>query len=196
MSRPTLEVAEVISRHGDAFLQRYSASRQQRRVMRAITQCRTAALGGRLYECDTCGHQVPVYNSCRNRHCPKCQSLAKARWLEARQQESLPVTYYHVVFTLPDTLAVLALQNARVIYNLLFRAVSQTLLKIAADPKHLGARIGFFAVLHTWGQTLQAHPHLHCVVPAGGLSLDRTRWVAARPRFLLSVRGWRSRTIG
>jgi hypothetical protein len=128
------------------------------------------------------------YNSCRNRHCPKCQSLAKAKWLEARQEELLPVTYYHVVFTLPDSLAQLALQNARVIYNLLFRAVSETLLRIAADPKHLGARIGFFAVLHTWGQTLMLHPHLHCVVPAGGLSLDGLRWIACRPRFFLPVR--------
>lgn len=138
--------------------------------------------------CDDCAHQVPVYNSCRNRHCPKCQSLAKAKWLEARQQELLPVTYYHVVFTLPDSLAQLALQNPRVIYNLLFRAVSGTLLRIAEDPKHLGARIGFFAVLHTWGQTLMLHPHLHCVVPAGGLSLGPTRWIACRPRFFLPVR--------
>jgi len=188
MSRPTVEVADVIGRHGEAFLQKHSSSRQQRRVMRAIEQCRTAALGGHLYQCDSCAHQVPVYNSCRNRHCPKCQSLAKAQWLEARQQELLPVTYYHVVFTLPDSLAQLALQNARVIYSLLFRAVSQTLLRIAADPQHLGARIGFFAVLHTWGQTLMLHPHLHCVVPGGGLSLDRTQWIACRPRFLLPVR--------
>lgn len=188
MSRPTVEVAEVIRRHGEAFLQDHSASREQRRVMRAIAHCRTAALGGHLYQCDSCGHQLPVYNSCRNRHCPKCQALAKARWLEARQQELLPLTYYHVVFTLPDTLAVLALQNARVIYNLLFRAVSETLLRIAADPKHLGARIGFFAVLHTWGQTLMLHPHLHCVVPGGGLSPDGTRWISCRPKFFLPVR--------
>ena len=190
MSRPRLEVADVIGRHGEAFLQKYGhfVTRQQRRVMRAIVQCRTAALGGHLYECDDCAHQVPVYNSCRNRHCPKCQSLAKAKWLEARQQELLPVTYYHVVFTLPDSLAVLALHNARVIYNLLFRAVSETLLRIAADPKHLGARLGFFAVLHTWGQSLMLHPHLHCVVPAGGLSPDGLRWIPCRPRFFLPVR--------
>ena len=190
MSRPTVEVADVIGRHGEAFLQKYGhwVSRQQRRVMRAIVQCRTAALGGHLYQCSSCAHQVPVYNSCRNRHCPKCQSLAKAQWLEARQQELLPVTYYHVVFTLPDSVAVLALQNARVIYNLLFRSMGETLLRIAADPKRLGARLGFFAVLHTWGQTLMLHPHLHCVVPAGGLSLDRTRWIACRPRFFLPVR--------
>jgi hypothetical protein len=156
--------------------------------MRAIVQCRTAALGGHVQECDRCAHRVVSYNSCRNRHCPKCQSLAKAKWLEARQEELLEVTYYHVVFTLPDSVAQLALQNARVIYNLLFRSVSETLLKIAADPKHLGARLGFFAVLHTWGQTLMLHPHLHCVVPAGGLSPDGSRWIVCRPRFFLSVR--------
>ena len=190
MSRPTLEVADVIGRHVEAFLQKYGhwASRQQRRVLRAIVQCRTAALGGHVQQCNRCGHRVASYNSCRNRHCPKCQSLAKAKWLEARQEELLPVTYYHVVFTLPDSLANLALQNARLIYNLLFRCASQTLLTIAADPKHLGAKLGFFAVLHTWGQTLMLHPHLHCVVPAGGLSSDGLRWIACRPRFFLSVR--------
>lgn len=190
MSRPTLEVADVIGRHSEAFLQKYGhwTTRQQRRAMRAIQQCRTAALGGHVQECNRCAYRVVSYNSCRNRHCPKCQSLAKAKWLEARQEELLPVTYYHVVFTLPDSLAQLALQNARVIYNLLFRAVSETLLRIAADPKHLGARIGFFAVLHTWGQTLMLHPHLHCVVPAGGLSLDGLRWISCRPRFFLPVR--------
>ena len=188
MSRLSVEVADVIRGHGGAYLRNHSTSRGQRRALRAIEQCRTAALGGHLYKCDACGHQLPVYNSCRNRHCPKCQSLARARWLEARQQELLPVSYYHVVFTLPDILAQLALHNGRVIYNLLFGAVSETLLKIAADPKHLGARIGFFAVLHTWGQTLALHPHLHCVVPAGGLSVDRSRWIACRPRFFLSVR--------
>ena len=190
MSRPTLEVADVIGRHGEAFLQKYGhwTTRQQRRALRAIQQCRTPALGGHIHECNRCGHRVVSYNSCRNRHCPKCQSLAKAKWLEARQEELLPVTYYHVVFTLPDSLAHLALQNPRVIYNLLFRAVSETLLRIAADPKHLGARIGFFAVLHTWGQTLMLHPHLHCVVPAGGLAVDRLRWISCRPRFFLPVR--------
>lgn len=188
MSRPSVEVADLVARHGEAFLEKHSTSRQQRRVLRAIEQCRTAALGGHLYECDSCAHQVPVYNSCRNRHCPKCQSLAKAKWLEARQAELLPLTYYHVVFTLPDSVALLALQNGRIIYNLLFRAVSETLLRIAADPKHLGAKIGFFAVLHTWGQTLMLHPHLHCVVPGGGLSVDRARWIACRPRFFLPVR--------
>lgn len=190
MSRPTLEVADVIARHGEAFLEKYGywITRPQRRVLRAIQICRTRALGGHLEECDQCGHRVVSYNSCRNRHCPKCQSLAKAEWLEARQQELLPVTYYHVVFTLPDSLTQLALQNPRVIYNLLFRAVSETMLRIAADPKHLGARIGFFAVLHTWGQTLMLHPHLHCVVPGGGLSSDAKRWISCRPHFFLSVR--------
>jgi hypothetical protein len=190
MSRPTLEVADVIGRHGEAFLQKYGhwTTRQQRRAMRAIQQCRTAALGGHVQECNRCAHRIVSYNSCRNRHCPKCQSLAKAKWLEARQEELLPVTYYHVVFTLPDSLAQLALQNARVIYNLLFRAASETLLRIAADPKHLGARLGFFAVLHTWGQTLMLHPHLHCVIPAGGLSPDGLGWISCRPRFFLPVR--------
>lgn len=190
MSAQSLEVADVINRHGEAFLQKYGrfVTRQQRRVMRAITQCRTAALGGHLYQCTSCGHRVPVYNSCRNRHCPKCQSLAKAQWLEDRQQELLPVAYYHVVFTLPDPITQLARHNARVIYNLLFRTVSETLLRIAADPKRLGARLGFLAVLHTWGQTLMLHPHLHCVVPAGGLSLDGKRWISCQRRFFLPVR--------
>lgn len=190
MSRPTLEVADVIERHGEAFLEKYGhwVTRAQRRVLRAIQICRTSALGGHAEECDRCGHRVVSYNSCRNRHCPKCQSLAKAEWLEARQEELLPVTYYHVVFTLPDSLTLLALQNPRVIYNLLFRAVSETLLKIAADPRHLGAKIGFFAVLHTWGQALMLHPHLHCVVPGGGLSSDASRWISCRPRFFLPVR--------
>ncbi len=190
MSAQSVELADVINRHGEAFLQKYGrfVTRQQRRVMRAITQCRTAALGGHLYQCTNCGHRVPVYNSCRNRHCPKCQSLAKAQWLQHRQQELLPVAYYHVVFTLPDSIAQLARQNPRVIYNLMFRTVSETLLRIAADPKRLGARLGFFAVLHTWGQTLMLHPHLHCVVPAGGLSLDDKRWISCRPRFFLPVR--------
>ena len=188
MSGPALEVADIIGRHGDEFLQNHSTSRQQRRVMRAIVQCRTAALGGHLYKCDNCGEKVPVYNSCRNRHCPKCQSLAKARWLEARQRELLPVSYFHVVFTLPDCLAELVPHNGRVIYNLLFRAASETLLTIAADPKHLGARIGFFGVLHTWGQTLIVHPHLHCVVPGGGLSADGSRWIGCRRGFFVPVR--------
>jgi hypothetical protein len=155
--------------------------------MRAIERCRTASLGGHVEQCDACGHQRIAYNSCRNRHCPKCQSLAKARWLQARLDELLPVEYFHVVFTLPEQLASVALQNKRVVYNLLFSAASETLRTIAADPRHLGADIGFLAVLHTWDQTLRHHPHLHCVVPGGGLSVNDAGWRSCRPGFFLPV---------
>lgn len=185
--RPPLEVADIFRQHGSDFRLTHSLSPEQRRVMRAIEQCRTATLGGHVDECDTCGHQRISYNSCRNRHCPKCQSLAKARWLEARMADLLPVEYFHVVFTLPEQLASLALQNKRVVYNLLFSTAAETLRTIAADPKHLGAEIGFLAVLHTWGQTLRHHPHLHCVVPGGGLSPDGQRWVSCRPGLFLPV---------
>jgi hypothetical protein len=185
--RPPLEVADIFRLHGSGFRLTHSLSPEQRRVMRAIEQCRTAVLGGHVDECDTCGHQRISYNSCRNRHCPKCQSLAKARWLEARMADLLPVEYFHVVFTLPEQLASLALQNKRVVYNLLFSSAAETLRTIAADPQHLGAEIGFLAVLHTWGQTLRHHPHLHCVVPGGGLSPDGQRWVSCRPGFFLPV---------
>jgi Putative transposase/Transposase zinc-binding domain len=156
--------------------------------MRAIEQCRTSALGGHVDQCDACGFQRVSYNSCRNRHCPKCQSLAQARWVAARQAELLPVEYFHVVFTLPEQLAMVALQNQRVVYNLLFAAVAKTLRTIAADPKHLGAEIGFLAVLHTWGQNLLHHPHLHCVVPGGGLAADKQRWLSCRRGFFVSVK--------
>lgn len=185
--RPPLEVADIFRQHGSSFRLTHPLSPEQRRVMRAIEQCRTAALGGHLDECDTCGHQRISYNSCGNRHCPKCQSLAKARWLEARMADLLPVEYFHVVFTLPEQLAALALQNKRVVYNLLFSTAAETLRTIAADSKHLGAEIGFLAVLHTWGQTLRHHPHLHCVVPGGGLSLDGSHWRSCRQGFFLSV---------
>ena len=191
MSRPSgLEVADVFRQHGAAFLQTHGATLlpEQRRVMRAIEECRTAAVGGHVAECDGCGHQVIAYNSCRNRHCPKCQALATAHWVAARQAEVLPVEYFHVVFTVPEALAPLALQNKRVVYDMLFAAASQTLLRIAADPQHLGAEIGFLAVLHTWGQTLLHHPHLHCVVPGGGLSPNGQQWVACRTGFFLPVR--------
>ncbi|MCI0721482.1 MAG: IS91 family transposase [Acidobacteria bacterium] len=190
MARPVLEVTDIVRQHGAALIQacHASLSRVQHRALRAIQQCRTAALGGHLEQCDRCGHQVISYNSCRNRHCPKCQSLAKAAWLAARQAELLPVPHFHVVFTLPERLAPLVLQNARLLYNLLFQASSQTLLRIAADPKHLGARIGFLAILHTWGQNLLHHPHLHCVAPGGGLAPDGRRWVGCRPGFFLPVR--------
>lgn len=185
--RPPLEVADIFRQHGSSFRLTHPLSPEQRRVMRAIEQCRTAALGGHLDQCDTCGHQRISYNSCRNRHCPKCQSLAKARWLEARIADLLPVQYFHVVFTLPEQLAALALQNKRVVYNILFSTAAETLRTIAADPKHLGAEIGFLAVLHTWGQTLRHHPHLHCVVPGGGLAADGGRWLSSRQGFFLPV---------
>ena len=156
MERPRLEVADVFRRYGSAYRQQQagSLSRGQRRVMSALELCRTAALGGHLEQCDSCGHQRPAYNSCRNRHCPKCQSLARARWLEDRQAELLPVEYFHVVFTVPEAIAALAYQNKAVVYGILFRATAETLRTIAADPKHLGAEIGFLTVLHTWGQNL------------------------------------------
>lgn len=188
--RPTLEVADVVRAHGDEFRHAHaeSLSLAQKRVLRSIETCRTAALGGHLERCDQCGHERNAYNSCANRHCPKCQSLARAEWLEKRQAELLQCEYFHVVFTLPEPLAALALQNKREMYGLLFRATADTLQSIAADPKHLGAQIGFFCILHTWGQTLTHHPHLHCVVPGGGISLDDSRWVACRPGFFLPVR--------
>jgi hypothetical protein len=156
--------------------------------MRAIETCRTAALGGHVDQCGQCQYTRISYNSCRNRHCPKCQSLARARWLESRKAELLPVEYFHVVFTVPEPVAALAFQNQALVYPLLFRAAAETLLTIAGDPKHLGADIGFFAILHTWGQNLRFHPHLHCVVAGGGLSPDGERWIACKPGFFLSVR--------
>ena len=189
MEHPKLEVADVFRRYGAAYRQQHagSLSRGQRRVMSAIELCRTAALGGHLEECDSCGHQRPAYHSCRNRHCPKCQSLARAQWLEDRQAELLPVEYFHVVFTVPQEIAALAYQNKAVVYGILFHAAAETLRTIAADPQHLGAQIGFLTVLHTWGQNLLHHPHLHCVVPGGGLAPDGKRWIACRPGFFLPV---------
>ena len=185
-----LEVADVFRRHGEAFRQARAGhlGRVERRVMGAITACRTAALGGHVEQCDDCGATRIAYNSCRNRHCPKCQGLARAEWLARRQAELLPVPYFHVVFTLPMLAGEIAFQNKATVYAILFRAVAETLTTIAADPKHLGAQIGVTAVLHTWGQTLQHHPHIHCVVPGGGPSLDGTRWIACRPGFFLPVR--------
>jgi hypothetical protein len=187
--RPTLEVADIVRAHGDEFRRAHAESLSvgQKRVLRAIERCRTAALGGHLEQCDQCGHERNAYNSCADRHCPKCQSFARAKWLEKRQGELLECEYFHVVFTLPAELAALALQNKRQMYDLLFRATADTLQSIAADPQHLGAQIGFFCVLHSWGQTLNFHPHLHCVVPGGGISLDGSRWVACRPGFFLPV---------
>ncbi|MBE7559491.1 IS91 family transposase [bacterium] len=179
----------MFRRYGDAYRACFGPHPpEQARVMRAIELCRTAALGGHVDRCDHCGHEAISYNSCRNRHCPKCQSLAKAAWLEARRAELLPVEYYHVVFTLPDQLAPLALQNKGTVYNILFQAAAHSLLQIGADPRHLGADLGLVAVLHTWGQNLMHHPHLHCIVPGGGLSPDGLRWVGCRPGFFLPVR--------
>jgi putative transposase/transposase-like zinc-binding protein len=189
MSRPPLEVADLIRIAGNAFIER---SRQWIRwkhvkVLLAIRRCRTAALGGHLDECTRCGHRAISYNSCRNRHCPKCQTAARERWIAARQRELLPTRYVHVVFTLPRALAPLALRNKKIVYDLLFRASAETLLEVARDPQHLGAEIGFFSVLHTWNQKLGLHPHVHCVIPSGGLSLDHTRWVKPRYRFFLPI---------
>ena len=190
MARPTLEVADIFRRYGAAYRADTGRglSTAQWRVMTAIETCRTAALGGHVEQCDACGQQRIAYNSCANRHCPKCQSLARAAWVEQRTAEVLDCEYFHVVFTVPQAIAEIAAQNKAVVYGILFRATADTLRTIAADPRHLGAEIGFFAVLHTWGQTLVHHPHLHCVVPGGGLSPDGTQWVACRPGFFLPVR--------
>jgi hypothetical protein len=181
MSGP-LEVAEVFRDGAIRFLTEYGSmlSREQRQVLRAVMDCRTPALGGRLERCDACGHERLRYNSCRNRHCPKCQALARAQWMEARSLELLPIPYFHVVFTLPKELRSLALQNKRLVYRILFQAAAETLQAVAANPQHLGAEIGILAVLHTWGQNLMHHPHVHCVVTGGGLSPDRSRWIACR----------------
>jgi hypothetical protein len=195
MSRPALEVADIFRRYGSDYRHQHrgSLSYQQLGVMRFVEVCRTPALGGHLEECDQCGHRRISYNSCRNRHCNKCQSLVKAQWLERRQADLLPVEYFHVVFSLPAQIAAIAYQNKRVVYGILFRAVAETLRTIAADPKRLGAEIGVLAVLHTWGQTLEHHPHIHCVVPGGGLAPDGQRWISCRPRFFLPVRVLSSR---
>jgi len=188
VAKVSLEVADVFRRYGPAFREAHRLSIAQRRVMRAIECCRTAALGGHVEKCERCGHTRISFNSCRNRHCTKCQSLAKARWLDSQQQHLLPCEYFHVVFTIPESVAAIAFQNRAVVFNILFRAAAQTLQSIARDPRHLGAEIGLLAVLHSWGQTVQFHPHIHCVVPGGGLSPDGERWVACRPGFFLPVK--------
>jgi hypothetical protein len=188
--RPVLEVADIFRDHGPAW-RRVNAghvSLGQLKVMSAIERCRTAALGGHVARCEKCSHTHIAYNSCRNRHCPKCQGAAAKEWLADREAELLPVPYYHVVFTLPAPIADIAYQNKAAIYAILFKAAAETLLTIAADPRHLGARIGLTAVLHTWGSALTHHPHIHCIVPGGGLSLDGTRWISCRPGFFLPVR--------
>ncbi|PYX68319.1 MAG: IS91 family transposase [Acidobacteria bacterium] len=191
MNRPPLEVADIVRYAGQSFLERSRKwiSWQHQKVLLAITRCRTAALGGHRDRCTDCGHTTAVsYNSCRNRHCPKCQGNARLRWLQARERELLPTHYVHVVFTLPRELAPLALQNKRLIYNLLFHTSAATLLEIARDPRHLGAEIGFFSVLHTWDQRLQHHPHVHCVLAAGGLAPDHSRWISSCHSFFLPIK--------
>jgi hypothetical protein len=197
MNQPAWEVADVIREHGEAFLEKYGGTMSdvQRKALRDLAACRTATLGGHIERCADCGHERIAYNSCRNRHCPKCQAMMRARWLEQEATYLLPVEYYHVVFTLPQAVADLAVANARLVYNLLFQAMAATLREVAADPRHLGAVIGVLAVLHTWGQNLHHHPHLHCVVTGGGLSCnvrgvidEQPRWVSCRPGFFLPVR--------
>ena len=190
MARERLEVADIFRTHGSAWRRANAGhlSLGQLKVMSAIERCRTAALGGHVAACEDCDHRLIAYNSCRNRHCPKCQGAAAKDWLAARQAELLPVPYYHLVFTLPAPIAGIAYHNKAEIYGALFKAAAETLTTIAADPKHLGARIGLTAVLHTWGSALTHHPHLHCIVPGGGISLDGSHWVACRPGFFLPVR--------
>jgi hypothetical protein len=197
IERPALEVAEIIRQHGEAFLQRYGSglSARQRKALRELAVCRTAALGGHVEHCLDCGHERIAYNSCRNRHCPKCQALARARWLDQQVQHLLPVEYHHVVFTLPAEVGVLALANPAAVYDLLMRSAAATLRDVAANPKRLGAAVGVLMVLHTWGQNLHHHPHVHCVVTGGGLSCNThgvvevsPRWQACRPGFFLPVR--------
>ena len=190
MSRPALEVADIFRGRGPAWRQANAGhiSLEQLKVMSAIESCRTAALGGHVARCEDCAYTTIAYNSCRNRHCPKCQGAAAKDWLAAREADLLPVPYYHVVFTLPAAIADIAYQNKAVIYDLLFKASAETLTTIAADPKHLGARVGATSVLHTWGSALTHHPHIHMIVPGGGISFDGTRWVSCRPGFFLPVR--------
>jgi hypothetical protein len=189
VTRPPFEVADIVRQHGDRLLETHSAwvTGAHRRVLRAIAQCRTAALGGHRDRCEQCAQPALSYNSCRDRHCPKCLTAARNAWVAAREEELLPVGYVHIVFTMPAPLARLALANKRVVYDLLFQAAADTLRQVAANPKRLGADVGGVMVLHTWGQRLQHHPHVHCVVPMGGLSTDGTRWIHARPRFFLPI---------
>jgi len=190
MKRPPFEVADIIRQYGNSFVAKNRSwlTWLHLRVLDAIEFCRTAKLGGHLDRCSRCGHEVISFHSCRNRHCPKCQTNARDKWLTERNKELLPVSYVHVVFTLPHELSWLALQHKKVVYDLLFHASAATLLEVAADPKHLGAEIGFLSVLHTWGQNLQHHPHIHCVIPSGGLSLDHQRWIRPRYAFFLPVK--------
>ncbi len=190
MKRPAVEVADILRVQGGRFLDKYQSSfgYQKLKAFRAIQNCRTAALGGHLDACSQCGHQAISYNSCRNRHCPKCQTQARQRWLQAREREVLSTSYFHVVFSVPHDLNVFALENPRCFYDLLFSAATATALEVASDPKHLGAEIGMISILHTWGQNLLLHPHIHCLIPAGGLSPDHSEWIHPRYRFFLPVK--------
>src|SRR5277367_344684 len=190
MSRPSLEVADILRQHGEAFRRAHAGhlSLGQLKVMSAIEACRTAVMGGHVARCDDCAHLAVAYNSCRNRHCPKCQGAAAQAWLADREADLLPVTYYHVVFTLPAAIGAIAYQNKAVVYDILFKTAAETLTTIAADPKHLGARVGLTAVLHTWGSALTHHPHLHVIVSGGGLSPDGARWIPCKSGFFLPVR--------
>ncbi len=190
MSRPTVEVADVIKLAGNRFLKTFAAcaTSHHRRILGNLVRCRTAALGGHVVRCGDCHYEQVAYNSCRDRHCPKCQAAARAHWMEARSNELLPVPYFHLVFTVPHQLSSLMLQNKKTVYDILFKTTAETLKQVAANPKHLGAQVGFLAVLHTWGQNLMHHPHLHCVIPAGGLSPDCSQWIASRKKFFLPIR--------
>lgn len=182
------EIADVFEHYGGAFRNQYNPSLQALKAMSAIERCRTSALGGHVDGCDECGHLKISYNSCRNRHCPKCQNLPKEKWLEDRKEDLLPVPYFHVVFTLPSELNNVALRNKKIMYTLLFKASAETLQALAADPKHLGAQIGFTSILHTWGQNLMEHPHVHCIVTGGGLSPNQSQWIPSKSKFLFPVR--------
>ena len=188
--RPIIEVADILPRHGEAYLRDHAGhvGRTERRVMSAITACRTAALGGHIEACDDCGATRIAYNSCRNRHCPKCQGAAREQWLAERQAELLPVPYFHAVFTLPAPIAAMAFQNKGDVYAILFKSAVEAMTTLAANPRRLGAKIGGLAILHTWGQALTHHPHVHCVAPGGGLSLDGSRWIEGRANFFLAVK--------
>ena len=187
MSR-SIEVADIFRTYGPLYRETHKVPTRHRRAMRAIEICRTSELGGHKYKCDTCGYFQISYNSCRNRHCPKCQNLDKERWVEARKKEVLPTHYFHAVFTLPENLRPLSLRNQSVSYNILFKAVAETLKKLSKDPKRIGAEIGFILVLHTWSQTLIDHPHIHCIIPGGGLSLDGKKWISCKPDFFIHVK--------
>ena len=198
MARPALEVADIFRDHGAAWrhANRGHVSLLQLKVMSAIENCRTAALGGHVARCEDCAHTTIAYNSCRNRHCPKCQGAAARQWMAAREAELLPIPYFHVVFTLPSAIGDIAYQNKAVIYDLLFKASSETMLAIAADPKHLGARIGITSVLHSWGSAMTHHPHVHMIVPGGGLAMDGSRWISCKPNFFLPVGGRWTGAVG